>query len=66
METKEGEDAEFIIQFACCLKLILARLMSQSSGKSQKSWFRQLHGGEIKVVTKQGKGAEVIIQLPVI
>jgi len=32
--------------------------------RTQKSWFRQLHGGEIKVETKEGEGAEFIVKLP--
>jgi signal transduction histidine kinase len=34
--------------------------------KSNKSWFRQAHGGEIKVTTKEGEGTEFIIMLPVV
>ena len=39
-------------------------LQSCKSGKSHKSQFRQAHGVEIKVETKEGERAEFIIRLP--
>ena len=44
--------------------MIKVFIISGQSGKSHKSWFRQAHGGEIKVETKEGKGIEFILQIP--
>jgi hypothetical protein len=40
-------------------------ILSYQSQTSHKSQFRQLHGGELKVETKQGEGSAFIIQLPI-
>jgi len=41
-----------------------ASIPSHKSKKSHKSPFRQLHGGELKVETKEGDGTTFIVCLP--